>query len=48
MTNLLDKNALILTLLWMFRGEMIQTIRLEHGFDLEGGNLKMASKMAAS
>ena len=32
----------------MFRGYMIQMIKFEYGFDSEGWNFKMASRMAGS
>ena len=40
MTDILDKNTLKFAFLWMYRGLMIQTIKLEHGFDSEGLNLR--------
>ena len=48
MTDILDKNTLKFAFLWMYRGLMIQTIKLEHGFDSEGLNFKMASETAVS
>ena len=39
LTNKLDKKHLILTFLWLFRGLMIQTIKIENWFGSEGSNI---------
>ena len=48
MTDIIDQKHFNFDFLWMFRSTMIQTNKLEHGFDSASCNLKMASKMAIS
>ena len=40
LTNRFDKKSSNFDFLWMFRGLMIQTIKMEHWFDSEGWNIK--------
>ena len=40
LTNKLDKNHLIFDFLWLFRGLMIQTIKMDIWFGSEGLNIK--------
>ena len=39
MTTILDKKHFNFDFLWMFRGLMIQTIKMEHWFGSEGWNI---------
>ena len=39
LTNKLDKKHLILTFLWLFRGLMIQAIKIENWFGSESSNI---------
>ena len=39
LTNKLDKKAFNFDFLWLFRGLMIQTIKIENWFDSEGSNI---------
>ena len=36
LTNINDKKTFYFSFLWILRGLMIQTIKMEHWFDLEG------------
>ena len=40
LTNELDKKAFKFDFLWLFRGLMIQTIKMENWFGTEGSNIK--------
>ena len=39
LTNKVDKRHLILTFLWLFRDQMIQTIKMENWFGSGGSNI---------
>ena len=40
MSNVLDRKDFNFDFLWVFRGFMVKTIKMEHCFDSEGWNIK--------